>query len=470
MKLPKGNVNWTYAIREQQTRINNLEKEAMQELQNQGSVSRLVQMAQNMRIYRRRIDDICKLGVVGERSTAAMYLAVMDSRLNMHDTALALKNAGDPGLGKSFTLKKCLSLFPDEAYLLMTSASDKSLFYVSGGLQFRCIVMEEAKGLGDLKDSTLAYCIRSLISEGKVKHLVTGTSGAGGGTTEVVQKGPISFITTTNLDSLESQLDDRLFTIHPDESGIQTFRIVRRIGVLAAGAGNEHEVDLDIWRYFHKCLKPINVVIPFASRIASAFFQGQDIDSAPSTLRRAFGRLIALIKAVTIVHQFQRYCDLQGRLKAQIADYYIAKQMAEKILVEDLSNHTPETRKRLDSISQLGPCSLKVLAATEGVSKQAISSWAKGLIEKGTLVWVDQAGKSFSSLEELNTAKKSGKAFIRLADSGHGLFSLPDPWKITNSESWKPDGDLTAMFDLNLSGQPTRPLRKKAKTWLTINP
>ena len=456
MDVIKNVYQWHGSHRKMRAINSNLIDETMMKYEEPTDVCSFLGFARDQRILSKRIDDINKLGVVGERGTIAMYLAVIDSRLNLHDTALALKNSGRPGSGKSFVLQKCLKLFPEEAYIYATGASEKSLYHLPGGVQFRCIIMNEAKGLGNLNDSNLAYSIRSLISEGILRYFVTDTSGDGVDTIPKVQKGPISFITTTNLDSLEPQIDDRLFAVHPDESTDQILRVVKQQAISAAGTGQKHEVDLDMWRFFHKCLKPVEVRIPFAEIIYSAIFEPQPKFVTVPTLMRSFGRLLTLIKAVAVLHQFQRNYDKLGRLMAQIEDYYMAKQMAEKIMVEDLSNHTPVSRRRLELIQQLGQCSMDVLVVKEGVTKQAISDWAGKLVKSNTLIWVDQAGNSFSSKKNLETAKSSGKAFIRLADSGQGLFSLPDPWEITDSKSWKPDGDLTAMFDLNLSGQPVK--------------
>ena len=65
-------------------------------------------IAKDPALIRNRIDLVNAAGVVGERNVVAMCFAALDSRLLPEDTAcpnaLAIKNAGHHGSGKSYTL------------------------------------------------------------------------------------------------------------------------------------------------------------------------------------------------------------------------------------------------------------------------------------------------------------------------------------------------------------------------------
>ena len=91
-------------------------------------------IAKDPALIRNRIDVVNNSGVVGERNVIAMNFSALDSRLLPEDTAspnaLAIKNAGHHGSGKSFTMKKCLELYPEESYHLITNGSAKSLYYL----------------------------------------------------------------------------------------------------------------------------------------------------------------------------------------------------------------------------------------------------------------------------------------------------------------------------------------------------
>ena len=123
-----------------------------------------------------RLDMVNAAGVVGERNVVAMIFAALDSRLLPEDTAspnaLAIKNAGHHGSGKSFTLKKCLEFYPEDAYHLITSGSAKSLYYLPDGLKHRALIVTEAFQFqpNNAADSEFVYVVRSLLSEGRVSY------------------------------------------------------------------------------------------------------------------------------------------------------------------------------------------------------------------------------------------------------------------------------------------------------------
>ncbi|MCK7503055.1 MAG: hypothetical protein MZV70_02425 [Desulfobacterales bacterium] len=190
-------------------------------------------IAKDPALIKKRIDVVNASGVVGERNVVAMYFAALDSRLLPEDTAspnaLAIKNAGHHGSGKSYTLKRCLELYPPAGYHLITSGSAKSLYYLSEGLKHRALIVTEAFQFqaNNAADSEFVYVVRSLLSEGRVSYQVPQKDDDGKFVTvEKRLDGPTSFLTTTVIDKLEPQLEDRLFTVHPDESMQQTRAIM----------------------------------------------------------------------------------------------------------------------------------------------------------------------------------------------------------------------------------------------------
>jgi len=164
-------------------------------------------IAKDPALIRKRIDAVNRSGVVGERNIIAMYFAALDSRLLPEDkaspNALAIKNAGHHGSGKSFTMKKCLELYPEQAYHLITSGSAKSLYYLPKGLKHKCLIVAEAFQFqaNNAGDSEFVYVVRSLLSEGCVSYQVPQKDEDGKFTTvEKRLDGPTSFITTTIID------------------------------------------------------------------------------------------------------------------------------------------------------------------------------------------------------------------------------------------------------------------------------
>jgi DNA primase len=268
-------------------------------------------IAKDPALIKKRLDMVNAAGVVGERNVAAMIFAALDSRLLPEDTAspnaLAIKNAGHHGSGKSFTLKKCLEFYPEAAYHLITSGSAKSLYYLPDGLKHRALIVTEAFQFqpNNAADSEFVYVVRSLLSEGRVSYQVPQKDDDGKFVTiEKRLDGPTSFLTTTVIDKLEPQLEDRLFSIHPDESMEQTRAIMSMTARIKDGSFDGVDAKTaHTWKLFHSMLIPVGVVIPFAGQISAYIQQGSKL---PIATRRAFNRVMAIIQTVTCAYQYDR--------------------------------------------------------------------------------------------------------------------------------------------------------------------
>ena len=105
----------------------------------------------------------------------------------------------------------CLKLYPKSAYHLVTGGSDKSLYHIQGGLKHKALILAEALALesSGRGDNELAYAIRSLVSEGRLKYQYTGFKNKEKVTIVKRMQGPTSLLTTTIRGKLEEQLEDR---------------------------------------------------------------------------------------------------------------------------------------------------------------------------------------------------------------------------------------------------------------------
>jgi hypothetical protein len=88
------------------------------------------------------------------------------------------------------------------------------------------------------------------------------------------------------------------------------------------------------------------------------------------------------------------------------------------------------------------------LSKKEGVATATISQWLKPLIEKGVLSWCDEKGHGFMGVADLEKAKRSGRAYLKVAG---GRF-LPTLFELTGDPGWGRGGDLYAAYDLHLDG------------------
>ncbi len=289
------------------------------------------QIASDPQLFKNRIEMVNKMGVIGERRNIGTYMVVIDSSLLPMGTsgseALAAKNSGPQGSGKSHPLFTTLKLYPKSAYYLITSGSDKSLYNLNDGLKHKALILTEALQLqsGRQGDNELAYCIRTLVSEGHLKYQYTGFIDKKKVTIKQELKGPTSLLTTTIHGQLEGQLEDRMITIHPNTTAEQTRDIISRTAEMASGNGDGvDQKTLDAWKLFYQSLESVPVVIPYAKDIADFITRK---GSLPISSRRAFKRVLTTIKTIALIHQRQRRRDDMGNVIAEYSDYALAQQL-----------------------------------------------------------------------------------------------------------------------------------------------
>ena len=217
------------------------------------------QIASDPQLFKNRIEMVSRLGVIGERRNIGTYMVVIDSSLLPMGTsgseALAAKNSGPQGSGKSHPLFTTLKLYPKSAYYLITSGSAKSLYNLNDGLKHKALILTEALQLqsGRFGDNELAYSIRTLVSEGHLKYQYTGFIDKKKVTIVQELKGPTSLLTTTIHGKLEEQLEDRMITIHPNTTAEQTRDIISRTAEMASGNGDGvDQRTLDAWKLFYQ--------------------------------------------------------------------------------------------------------------------------------------------------------------------------------------------------------------------------
>src|SRR5262249_15452627 len=161
-----------------------------------------------------------------------------------------------------------------------------------------------------------SYLVRTLISEGQIRHQTVESTPQGLVGREIVKEGPTNFITTTTLPELHAENETRIWTILVDDSPGTTR------GVLAVQAqkalGSFRPPDVGNLRCAFEWLKEAGAkeaVVPFAEILAVA------MPDRPLRIRRDFLRLLQLVKVCALLHQGQRKLDDKGRVVADLADY-----------------------------------------------------------------------------------------------------------------------------------------------------
>lgn len=248
---------------------------------------------------------IGKSGVVGEEKSR-IFLFGIAATYKMNDTLHALIQ-GSSGSGKTHLLATIMDFMPPEDTISLTRVTESSFYnYGEYELQNKLIGMEDFDGLEEKAE--LAF--RELQSKGMISSSTSGKNEHTGQITGYVKKvfGPIASLSATTKGEIYEDNMSRCFLVAVDESQEQTLRIIQYQNNKAAGLIDTTK-EKEIREFLRNCmrlLQPLQVVNPFANKI--------DLPSEAHKIRRLNDLFQSYVKQVTLLNQYQRKKDVQGRL------------------------------------------------------------------------------------------------------------------------------------------------------------
>ncbi len=350
--------------------------------------------------------DLEAVGIAGERELAmAVYLCGV-SRLLPKPLALIVQ--GPSSSGKSYTIEKVATLFPPETVLHATQMTPQALFHMPDGeLRNRFVIAGERSRRENDETAETTRALREMLSAGRlVKLMPEKTSGGEIVTRQIEQEGPIAFVETTTLTSIFDEDLNRCILLHTDEQQEQTRRILNTLAGRYEGQGGQGDTDVIVERHYaiQRTLRPLDVVVPFASRLA------QLLPADRVELRRAYPLLLTAVQSSALLHQFQRQVDSGGRLIASIDDYHVARYLLAKPMAERLGERLSDGAARFlaELVSAFGQMQFTSKEAHKAVtaSKSTAYGWLSQLHDSG---------------------------FLNMVEAGRGR--MPTVWTITKANS-----------------------------------
>jgi DNA primase catalytic core len=291
--------------------------------------------------------DIAACGVVGEAANAlTAYLAALSRKL---DRPLAVLIQSTSAAGKSALMDAVLDLVPEEERVTYSAMTGQSLFYLGEmDLKHKALAIAEEEGARHA-----SYALKLLQSQGTLTIASTGKDPATGKlvTQDYTVEGPVALMLTTTAIDLDEELANRCLVLSVDESRDQTRAIHARQRYEETLAGLEERAAATHIRTLHhnaqRLLKPVRVVNPYAEHLTF-------LDDKTRT-RRDHRKYLALIRAVTLLHQHQRPIRTLERPGAEPLDYIeatlddiaAANALAHKVLGTTLDELPPQTRRLL---------------------------------------------------------------------------------------------------------------------------
>ena len=293
-------------------------------------------------LIKRLNDLIGQAGVVGEETNRIFLFGIASSH-KMPETLHALIQ-GSSGSGKTHLLAKVSNFIPKEGKKSFTRVTEGSLYnYGLYDLSHQLICIEDLDGMKE--EAQLAF--RELQSKGVIISSTSSKDENGNvNAYERVVYGPIASMACTTKGEVYEDNMSRCFLIAVDESHEQTLRIIEYQNKKSAGLIDEKR-EGQITEFLQHCiriLKPYQVINPYADKV--------HLPEEAHKIRRLNGLYQAFVKQITLLHQYQRKTDAQGRLVSEREDLQVAAEiMFESIVlkVDELDGSLRQFYERLKS-------------------------------------------------------------------------------------------------------------------------
>lgn len=255
-----------------------------------------------------------KAGLVGEERTRKLIF-VIASTYKMSDPLHALVQ-GSSGSGKSHIINVVGQCLPPEDVMSMTRVTSKSFYhYNKDELVDKLMLIQDFDGL----DEEAQYAFRELQTSATISSSTTYKDRSGNiiSTVKVVRSHFASLLATTKAEIYYDNMS-RSVVIGVDESDKQTMRIIEHQNKRLAGLidKREEQKTKEFLQNCIRCIKPIEVINHYADKIF--------LPLEAKMLRRLNSHYQAFVKQITLLHQYQRKKDEQGRLIAEPDDLRMA--------------------------------------------------------------------------------------------------------------------------------------------------
>lgn len=385
-------------------------------------------------ILYRVVDVTNRMGVVGEETLRLMVYLCFTSRILKEPLSMTVK--GESSSGKSFSCQSVQKLIPEEGYHFITKATQQAFFHLpEDGLQHRIVYINEMQG-----SEQADYSIRTAQSEGDLILMMPIKDERTGNMETITKKvkGPVGFLITTTKPRMFDENETRNFSVFSDDSP----ELTTKIGdiTIRKAQGEIFELDekeIHLWRNMQRLLKSdLKVIIPYAKEVLGSF------PDKPVRIRRDRERFRVLINVITILHQAHRKVE-DGKIYSTLADYHIAKVLAEETLIKTIYESSPIADTLFLAIQQMEeefvPADEKLeftftyqdLADRMDWDKQKIKKWITSLTKNNLIEYVDSGGKGKGqkAVMKFNSGRKgSAKYFLPEVEELTSHYPCPEDY------------------------------------------
>lgn len=305
--------------------------------------------AKHRELLKNILKDFNKMGVVGEEDNKLLGLLAGVSR--KLDEPLAIIIQSSSAAGKTSLMDAILNFMPDEEVIRYSAMTGQSLFYMGNtNLKYKILAIAEEEGARQV-----SYSLKILHSDKKLRIASTGKDPQTGKliTHEYEVEGPVMIFMTTTAIDIDEELMNRCVVLSVDENREQTraiHQIQRELQTIEGLIAKEEKQEIiKLHQNLQRLLKPIRVAIPQARNLT--------FKDTSTRMRRDHMKYLTIIKAVTLLHQYQRpkkYKEYKGRqieyIEATLDDIEEANKLSNVGLGHSVDEMPPKTRELLRQI------------------------------------------------------------------------------------------------------------------------
>lgn len=258
---------------------------------------------------------IQEAGVVGEEKTRLSVFVIASSY--KHNNPMHLIIQGSSGSGKTHLISAIAGCIPPEMVISLTRLTNSSFYYLGeDDLSGKLLLLQDLDGLS----KEALFALRELQSAKSISNFRPNKDKESGDiktiSTEV--KGSFASLMATTKGTVYYDNLSRSILVGVDESVEQSHAIVsyqnkKRSGLIESETERNAKALL---QDLNRMLKPYEVINPYAHKI-SIPVQGM-------MLRRLNDQFLSFIEQITLLHQYQRKQDEQGRLVTTLEDIRLA--------------------------------------------------------------------------------------------------------------------------------------------------
>jgi hypothetical protein len=289
---------------------------------------------------------------VGEETNKKVsYLAAV-SRMLAKPLAIVVQSSSSAG--KSSLMEAVLDFMPEEHRESYTAMTGQALFYMGQkNLKHKILAIAEQQGA-----EAASYPLKLLQSEGKLNIASTGKDPVSGKhvTHEYTVEGPVMLFLTTTAHEVDEELMNRclVLAVNEDREQTQAIHQKQREAQTLEGlkARTRRNKIVRLHRNAQRLLKPVDVVIECLKE--------RRFPDTMTRTRRDHMKFIALIQAITLLHQHQREIKTSMEedetleyIEATEADVKLAWELASHVLMRSLDDVQTQTRRLLLLIDKM---------------------------------------------------------------------------------------------------------------------